>query len=231
MGKRPRGGRDLKERVRTARQRSASSTRWLDRQLNDPYVARAKREGWRSRSAFKLIEIDDRFRFLKPGARVLDLGAAPGGWTQVAAKRVRADAPGGGRVVAIDVLAMAPVAGAEILTLDFLAEDAPARLREILGGPVDVVLTDMAAPATGHAATDHRRIMMLAETALDFAGDVLAEGGTFVAKVLKGGGEADFVATLKRHFATVKHVKPAASRPESAESYVVAAGRREPRRG
>ena len=218
------GGRDLTERVRTARGRSQSSTRWLQRQLNDPYVARARREGWRSRAAFKLIEMDEKFHLLRPGARVVDLGAAPGGWTQVAVHRVRAGQEGGGRVVAIDVLPMEPVAGATEMVLDFLDPAAPGRLREAIGGGADVVLSDMAAPSTGHAGTDHSRIMLLAETALDFALEILADGGAFVAKVLKGGGEASLVDTLKRRFAVVKHVKPPASRPESAELYVVATG-------
>ncbi|MBL28891.1 MAG: rRNA methyltransferase [Rhodospirillaceae bacterium] len=218
------GGRDLTQRVRTARGRSQSSTRWLQRQLNDPYVARAKREGLRSRAAFKLMEMDDKFHLLRPGARVVDLGAAPGGWTQVAVKRVRAGEEGGGQVVAIDVLPMEPVAGATEMVLDFLDPDAPERLLAAIGGGADVVLSDMAAPTTGHAGTDHRRIMLLAETALDFALEVLAEGGAFVAKVFKGGGEASLVDTLKRRFTVVKHVKPPASRPESAELYVVATG-------
>jgi len=216
------GGR-LGERLR-AGGRSQSSRRWLERQLNDPYVARARDEGLRSRAAFKLIEIDDRFHLLRRGGRVVDLGAAPGGWTQVAAARVRAGRAGGGRVVAVDVAEMDPVAGAEILRLDFLAPGADETIRARLGGPADVVLSDMAAPATGQARVDHLRIMGLCEAAYDFAKAVLAPGGAFVAKVLRGGGEAGLVAALKRDFAKVKHVKPPASRAESAEIYVVATG-------
>jgi len=222
----PRGGRGergLKVQVRAGKRRSLASKLWLDRQLNDPYVARAKREGMRSRAAYKLIEIDDKIHFLKPGARVVDLGAAPGGWTQIAAKRVGADS-GRGRVVAIDILEMIPVAGADILHLDFLADDAPDRLKALLGGPADVVLSDMAANATGHRKTDHLKIMGLAETAALFAREVLRPGGAFLCKVLQGGTEGELLADLKRDFATVKHVKPAASRADSAELYVLAMG-------
>jgi 23S rRNA (uridine2552-2'-O)-methyltransferase len=210
-------------RVKTAGRRKASSTQWLERQLNDPYVSEARRLGYRSRAAFKLIQLDDRFRFLKPGARIVDLGAAPGGWTQVAAARVMA-ADGRGSVVGIDYLAMDPVPGAVLLAGDFLAADAPERLRAALGGPADVVLSDMAAPATGHATTDHLRIMALTEAAYDFAREVLAPGGTFIAKVLQGGSERTLLEALKRDFASVRHVKPPASRAESAEVYVVAQG-------
>jgi 23S rRNA (uridine2552-2'-O)-methyltransferase len=210
-------------RVKTAARRTASSTQWLERQLNDPYVSEAKRLGYRSRAAFKLIQLDDRFRFLKPGARVVDLGAAPGGWTQVAAARVKA-ADGRGKVVGIDYLPMDPVPGAVLVLGDFLAEDAPERLRAALGGPADVVLSDMAAPATGHATTDHLRIMALAEAAYEFARDVLAPRGTFIAKVLQGGSERTLLEALKRDFAGVRHVKPPASRADSAEVYVVAHG-------
>jgi 23S rRNA (uridine2552-2'-O)-methyltransferase len=217
------GARELKVRVKTGKNRKLSSKLWLDRQLNDPYVARAKREGMRSRAAYKLIEIDDKVHFLKPGARVVDLGAAPGGWTQIAAKRVGADS-GRGRVVAIDILEMVPVAGADILHLDFLADDAPDRLKALLGGPADVVLSDMAANATGHRKTDHLKIMALAETAALFAREVLKPGGTFLCKVLQGGTEGTLLADLKRDFATVKHVKPSASRSDSAELYVLATG-------
>jgi 23S rRNA (uridine2552-2'-O)-methyltransferase len=210
-------------RVKTAARRTASSTQWLERQLNDPYVSEAKRLGYRSRAAFKLIQLDDRFRFLKPGARVVDLGAAPGGWTQVAAARVKA-ADGRGKVVGIDYLPMDPVPGAVLVLGDFLAEDAPERLREALGGPADVVLSDMAAPATGHATTDHLRIMALAEAAYAFAREVLAPRGTFIAKVLQGGSERTLLEALKRDFAGVRHVKPPASRADSAEVYVVAHG-------
>ena len=218
-----RGGRDLKVRVRSGG-RTQASRRWLERQLNDPYVARARRAGLRSRAAFKLMEIDDRAKLLKPGAKVVDLGAAPGGWSQVAAKRVRAG--NGGRVVAIDLLAMDPLPGVDFLQLDFLDPDAPERLKALLGGPADVVLTDMAANATGHRATDHLKIMGLAEAAAEFAREVLKPGGAFLAKVLQGGTEVELLASLKRDFASVKHVKPAASRSDSAELYVLANGYR-----
>jgi 23S rRNA (uridine2552-2'-O)-methyltransferase len=183
-------------------------------------VARAKREGFRSRSAFKLIEIDDKFHLLKAGARVVDLGAAPGGWSEIAARRVGA----GGRIVALDILDMKPIVGVEFLQLDFLDDATPERLKSMLGGKVDVVLSDMAANATGHRKTDHLRIMALAEAATQFAGEVLAEGGTFLCKVLQGGTEATLLAGLKRVFATVKHVKPPASRTDSAELYLLAKG-------
>jgi 23S rRNA (uridine2552-2'-O)-methyltransferase len=216
---RDRDQRRLKVRVKS-RNKSVSSRHWLERQLNDPYVARARREGFRSRAAYKLAEIDDKHRFLKSGARVVDLGAAPGGWSQVAAKRVGDN----GRVVAIDILEMAPIAGAEFAQFDFLDPDAPARLKAMLGGPADVVLSDMAANATGHRATDHLKIMALVEAAADFAGEVLKPGGAFLAKVLQGGTEGTLLANLKRDFASVKHVKPAASRADSAELYVLATG-------
>ena len=203
--------------------RSVSSKRWLERQLNDPYVARAKTEGLRSRAAFKLAEIDDRHHLLKSGRSVIDLGAAPGGWSQVAAARVGA-AEGKGRVVAIDLLPMDPIAGVAFAQLDFLDPAAPARLREMLGGLADVVLSDMAANSTGHRRTDHLKIMALAEAAADFARAVLKPGGAFLAKVLQGGTEATLLADLKRDFATVKHIKPAASRTDSAELYVLATG-------
>ena len=221
----PKGGgeRSLKVRVKRARGRSLSSKLWLERQLNDPYVARARREGLRSRAAYKLAEIDDKHRFLKPGARVLDLGSAPGGWSQVAAGRSLA-ADGRGRVVAIDLLDMAPLPGVAFLALDFLDPAAPERLKALLGGAADVVMSDMAANATGHRKTDHLRIMALAETAAMFAREVLRPGGTFLCKVLQGGTEGTLLADLKRDFATVKHVKPAASRPDSAELYVLATG-------
>ncbi len=220
------GGRMLNERVRTARQRTASSTRWLERQLNDPYVIEARRLGYQSRAAFKLLQLDDRFHFLKTGTRVVDLGAAPGGWTQVAVARVKAEQPRGGKVVGIDILEWGPIAGATILIGDFLDEATPARLKEALGGPADVVLSDMAAPTTGHPPTDHARIVHLCEVALAFAIEVLAPGGSFLAKVFKGGTERELLALLKRHFAVVRHAKPAASRAESAETYVVASGYR-----
>jgi len=217
------GRRDLKVRVRAARGRSASSRAWLERQLNDPYVARAKREGHRSRAAYKLAEIDDKHHVLKPGARVVDLGAAPGGWSQIAAKRVGADA-GKGRVVAIDILDMPPIHGVAFLHLDFLDPTAPEQLKAALGGPADVVLSDMAANATGHRKTDHLRIMALVEAAADFACEVLGPGGAFLAKVIQGGTEASLLAQLKQRFASVKHVKPAASRADSAELYLLATG-------
>jgi 23S rRNA (uridine2552-2'-O)-methyltransferase len=218
------GSRELKVRVKTARKRSLSSTLWLERQLNDPYVARAKREGMRSRAAFKVMEIDDKAHFLKKGARVVDLGAAPGGWSQVAAKRV--GAPGQGRVVAIDLLDMEPIAGVEFMQLDFLEPDAPEKLKALLGGPADVVLSDMAANTTGHTRTDHLRIMALVELAFEFAREVLAPGGAFLAKVLQGGTEASLLAALKRDFQSVKHIKPPASRADSAELYLLATGYR-----
>jgi 23S rRNA (uridine2552-2'-O)-methyltransferase len=213
------GGRELKVRVKGAK--SLSSKLWLERQLNDPYVARAKREGFRGRAAFKLIEIDDKHRLLKKGARVVDLGAAPGGWSQVAVKRIGA---GQGRVVAIDLLDMAPVAGVDFVQLDFLDPNAPDELKKMLGGPADVVLSDMAANATGHRKTDHLKIMALAEAAADFAREVLAPGGAFLCKVLQGGTEATLLAGLKQDFTSVKHVKPAASRTDSAELYLLATG-------
>jgi 23S rRNA (uridine2552-2'-O)-methyltransferase len=212
----------MKVRVKSGKSRKLSSRLWLERQLNDPYVARAKREGFRSRAAYKLIEIDDKARFLRKGARVVDLGAAPGGWSQVAAKRV--GAPSQGRVVAIDILPMDPVAGVDFMQLDFLDHDAPQKLKAMLGGPADVVLSDMAANATGHARTDHLKIMALVEIAAEFAREVLGPGGTFLAKVLQGGTEAALLAALKRDFASVKHVKPAASRSDSAELYLLATG-------
>jgi 23S rRNA (uridine2552-2'-O)-methyltransferase len=223
MSKSPsREGRSLKVRVRTGGKRSLSSKLWLERQLNDPYVARAKREGMRSRAAFKIMEIDDKAHFLKKGARVVDLGAAPGGWSQVAAKRV--GAPGQGRVVAIDLLDMESVAGVDFMQLDFLEPDAPEKLKAMLGGPADVVLSDMAANTTGHTRTDHLRIMALVELAFEFAREVLAPGGAFLAKVLQGGTEASLLAALKRDFQSVKHIKPPASRADSAELYLLATG-------
>jgi 23S rRNA (uridine2552-2'-O)-methyltransferase len=216
-------GRALTVRVKTAGKRTASSARWLERQLNDPYVAEAKRLGYRSRAAFKLAQLDDRFDLIKPGARVIDLGAAPGGWTQVAAERSKAR-EGRGHVVAIDLSPMEPIEGAEIVELDFLDPDAPRRLRALLGGPADLVMSDMAAPATGHPQTDHLRIMALAEAAYEFAAEVLAPGGAFLAKVLRGGTERQLLDALKRDFSAVRHVKPPASRADSAEIYVVATG-------
>ncbi|MDQ0510016.1 RlmE family RNA methyltransferase [Ancylobacter amanitiformis] len=215
--------RPLKVRLKKARSLSSSSQKWLQRQLNDPYVARAKREGWRSRAAFKLIEIDDKMKILKPGARVVDLGAAPGGWSQVAAQRVKAE-EGRGKIVAIDLLEIDPVAGVEFAQMDFLKDDAPERLKAMLGGEADIVMSDMAANTTGHRPTDHLRIIGLVELAIDFARQVLAPGGAFIAKVFQGGTENALLAELKRDFTTVKHVKPQASRADSAELYVVATG-------
>ncbi len=219
-GKGGRGERALKVRVKTAKRRSLSSTLWLERQLNDPYVARAKREGFRSRAAFKLAEIDDRHRILKSGAKVVDLGAAPGGWSQVAARRIGAR----GRGVANHNLDMDEIAGVDFARIDFLDPAAPDRLKAMLGGPADVVLSDMAANATGHRPTDHLKIMALVEAAAEFAAEVLAPGGTFLAKVLQGGTETELLARLKREFSAVRHVKPAASRSDSAELYVLATG-------
>jgi 23S rRNA (uridine2552-2'-O)-methyltransferase len=214
-------GRRASVRVKTARGRTVSSQRWLQRQLNDPYVAEAKKRGYRSRAAFKLLQLDDQLRFLKPGARVVDLGAAPGGWTQVSVERVKA---GKGVVVGIDITPVEPIAGATVLAKDFYDDDAPAALKALLGGPADVVLSDMAASATGEPQIDHLRIMALAEAAHDFARQVLKPGGAFVAKVLQGGTERTLLDQLKRDFVKVRHVKPAASRADSAEMYVVATG-------
>jgi 23S rRNA (uridine2552-2'-O)-methyltransferase len=214
-----RGERRLKVKVKDKR-KSESSRKWLARQLNDPYVARAKRDGYRSRAAYKLIEIDDKHHLLKHGGRVADLGAAPGGWSQVAQKRVGAS----GRVVGIDILEIGEIPGVEFATIDFLDPAAPDTLKEMLGGPVDVVLSDMAANATGHRQTDHLKIMALVEAAAEFASEVLKPGGAFLAKVIQGGTEVALLAALKRDFTTVKHVKPAASRSDSAELYVLATG-------
>jgi 23S rRNA (uridine2552-2'-O)-methyltransferase len=214
------GVRNLKQRVKTANKRSLSSQKWLERQLNDPYVARAKREGYRSRAAFKLLEIDEKYKILKPGQKVVDLGAAPGGWSQIAAKVVGPK----GKVVGIDLLPIDPMAGVEFIQLDFLDESAPGKLIEMLGGPADIVMSDMAANTTGHKKTDHLRIIGLAEAAIYFAREILAPGGAFVAKVFQGGTENQLLADLKRDFAVVRHVKPAASRADSAELYVLATG-------
>jgi 23S rRNA (uridine2552-2'-O)-methyltransferase len=217
------GPRRLKARLTSAKSRSPSSRRWLERQLNDPYVARARHEGFRGRAAFKLIQIDDKHRLLRKGARVVDLGAAPGGWSQVAAQRVGLN-EGRGRVVALDLLPVAPIAGVESLQLDFLDPRAPDAIKAALDGPADLVLSDMAANATGHRKTDHLKIMALAEAAAEFAREVLAPGGAFLCKVLQGGTEASLLAALKRDFASVKHVKPQASRADSAELYLLATG-------
>ncbi len=214
------GARNLKQRVKTAHKRSLSSQKWLERQLNDPYVARAKREGYRSRAAFKLLEIDEKYKILKPGQRIVDLGAAPGGWSQIAAKVVGPK----GKVVGIDLLPIDPMPGVEFIQLDFLDESAPGKLIEMLGGQADVVMSDMAANTTGHKKTDHLRIIGLAEAAIYFAREILAPGGAFVAKVFQGGTENQLLADLKRDFAVVRHVKPAASRADSAELYVMATG-------
>ncbi len=213
-------GRGPKAKIRTAKGRSGASSRWLQRQLADPYVEEARRRGYRARSAFKLIQLDDKLRLIRRGARVVDLGAAPGGWTQVAAERAGAE----GRVVGIDLAAVEPLAGAEFLVGDVRDREAAGRLRAALGGPADLVMSDMAAAATGHAATDHLRTMALAEAALDIAEALLAPGGAFVAKVLQGGTEAALLARLKQEFDKVQHVKPPASRKDSAELYVVATG-------
>jgi 23S rRNA (uridine2552-2'-O)-methyltransferase len=217
------GTRNLKQRLKTARKRTLSSQKWLERQLNDPYVARAKREGYRSRAAFKLLEIDDRYHLLKPGQRVVDLGAAPGGWSQIAAARV-GSVHGKGRVVGIDLLEIEPMPGVEFIQLDFLDESAPQTLTDMIGGPADIVMSDMAANTTGHKKTDHLRIIGLAEAAIQFAREILAPGGAFVAKVFQGGTENQLLADLKRDFAVVRHVKPAASRADSSELYVLATG-------
>ena len=216
------GGRSLKVRVRKGN-RTQAQTSWLERQLNDPYVARAKREGYRSRAAFKLIEIDDKYKLLKPGQRIVDLGAAPGGWAQVAVQRVKSS-EGKGRVIGLDLLSIPAMPGAEFRVMDFLADAAPRLLTEWLGSQADGVMSDMAANATGHKKTDHIRIVGLAELAADFAGNVLAPGGFFLAKVLQGGTEGQLLAMLKRDFSAVRHVKPAASRADSSELYVLATG-------
>ena len=214
-----RGDRGLHQRVRTARGRSVSSNRWLERQLNDPYVRRAKAENYRSRAAYKLLELDERFGLLKGVKAVVDLGIAPGGWSQVVARR----APGA-RIAGIDLLPTDPIDGVTILQMDFMDDAAPARLREALGGAPDLILSDMAANTVGHARTDHLRTMGLVEAGLQFAVETLRPGGAFVAKVLAGGADSNLVGELKRHFATVKHAKPPASRKESSEWYVVAQG-------
>jgi 23S rRNA (uridine2552-2'-O)-methyltransferase len=211
----------LRVTVKSGGRLKLSSKLWLERQLNDPYVAKAKREGYRSRAAYKLIEIDDKHHFLKPGATVIDLGAAPGGWSQIAARRVGA-ADGKGKVIAIDLLEMPEIVGVTFAQLDFLAPDAPDKLLALLGGRADVVLSDMAANTTGHRKTDQLRILGLVEGAAAFATDVLNPGGTFVAKVFQSGADAELVARLKRDFASVRHVKPASSRQDSSERYVLA---------
>jgi 23S rRNA (uridine2552-2'-O)-methyltransferase len=225
-GKRPSStptGRRTTVRVKTAAKRSNSSARWLERQLNDPYVAEAQKRGYRSRAAFKILQLDEKFHLFAPGRRVVDLGAAPGGWTQMAVDAVRTQ-QGAGQVVGLDILPMDPIPGATIMQADFLEEGAADRLKAALGGPADLVLSDMAAPTTGHSQTDHLRIMALAEAAYDFAEEVLTPGGAFVAKLFQGGAERSLLERLKRDFTTVRHAKPPASRSDSSETYVVATG-------
>ena len=223
-----RGQRDLKVNVKTARGRKLSSTRWLQRQLNDPYVARARKEGYRGRAAFKIMELDDKFRVLVPGARVVDLGCAPGGWCQVAVKRVNAlgekQGKAVGRIIGVDLQEIEPIAGCELHQLDFLADDADTLVKNWLGGPADVVMSDMAASSSGHKQTDHLRIIALCEAAAYFAFDVLEEGGTFVAKVLAGGAEGELQKLLKNKFNKVVNVKPPSSRADSSEKFVIATG-------
>ncbi|AUH35512.1 RlmE family RNA methyltransferase [Paracoccus tegillarcae] len=223
-----RGQRDLKVRVKTAKGRKMSSKLWLERQLNDPYVARAKREGYRGRAAYKILELDDKYRFLVPGARIVDLGCAPGGWCQVAVARVNAlgekSGKAVGRVLGVDLQEVDTIAGAEIHVLDFLEDGADDKVKAWLGGRADVVMSDMAASSSGHKNTDHMRIVALVEAAAQLAFDVLEPGGTFVAKVLAGGAESDMQAMLKRNFTKVANVKPPASRSDSSEKFVVATG-------
>jgi 23S rRNA (uridine2552-2'-O)-methyltransferase len=214
-----RGGSGGRVRVKTGRGRTSASTRWLERQLNDPYVRKAKAEGYRSRAAYKLIELDERFTLLKSARRVIDLGIAPGGWSQVVRRRSAT-----ARIVGIDLLPTEPIDDVTILQMDFMDDAAPGLLAQELGGKADLVLSDMAANTVGHQQTDHLRTMGLVEAAADFAGEVLAPGGAFVAKVLAGGADHDLVAILKRMFATVKHAKPPASRKDSSEWYVIAQG-------
>ncbi|MGZ6023320.1 MAG: RlmE family RNA methyltransferase [Rhizomicrobium sp.] len=220
MTARPSGRGEIRVKVKNTKSRKASSNKWLERQLNDPYVHAAKAKGYRSRAAFKLIDLDDQFHFLKSGARILDLGAAPGGWSQIARQRIGAK----GRVVAADILEMEPIEGVSVFKADLLDEATPAILKIALGGPADVVLTDMAAPTTGHRQTDHLRTSSLLETALDVAEDTLKSGGVFVGKVFQGGATGELLQRLKKSFKTVKHVKPPASRAESVELYLVALG-------
>lgn len=223
-----RGQRDLRVRVKTAKGRKLSSTLWLERQLNDPYVQRAKKDGYRGRAAYKILELDDKFHFLKPGCRVVDLGCAPGGWCQVAVPRVNAlgemKNKAMGTVLGVDLQDVEPIAGAELHQLDFLSDDADEKVKGWLGGKADVVMSDMAAASSGNRQVDHLRIITLCEHASEFAFDVLEIGGTFVAKVLAGGAEAELQATLKRNFDKVANVKPGASRKDSSEKFVVAQG-------
>lgn len=223
-----RGQRDLRVRVKTARGRRLSSTLWLERQLNDPYVQRAKKEGMRGRAAYKILELDDKYRFLVPGARVVDLGCAPGGWCQVAVPRINAlgerKGKAQGRIIGLDLQEVEPIPGAELHVLDFLEEGADEKVKDWLGGRADVVMSDMAASSSGHKQTDHLRIIALCEAAAELAFDVLEDGGTFVAKVLAGGAEGTLQAELKRRFKKVANVKPGASRADSSEKFVVATG-------
>ena len=212
--------RGLHVKVKTSDKRSISSTRWLQRQLNDPYVAKARAAGYRSRAAFKLAQMDEKFGLLKPGMRVVDLGCAPGGWTQVALAKIGPK----GKVVGCDLLEVDAIPGATLVVQDFLAEDAPDIMKGLLGGQADLVMSDMAANTTGHTPTDHIRIMHLCELAYDFALEVLAPGGGFICKVLKGGTERELLKKMQQDFTSVKHAKPEASRKDSAESYVVAMG-------
>ena len=213
----------LHVQVKTGGKRKLSSKLWLERQLNDPYAAQAKRDGYRSRAAYKLLEIDDKYRVLKSGMTVVDLGAAPGGWSQIAAKRV-GSVDGKGKVIAIDLLEMPEIAGVTFAQLDFLADDAPEKLLAMMGGRADVVMSDMAANTTGHRKTDQLRIIGLVEAAAAFASEVLNPGGAFLAKVFQSGADAELLAQLKRDFASVRHVKPASSRQDSSERYVLATG-------
>jgi 23S rRNA (uridine2552-2'-O)-methyltransferase len=223
-----RGQRELRVRVKTAKGRKLSSTLWLERQLNDPYVVKAKKEGYRGRAAYKILELDDKFEFLKPGCRVVDLGCAPGGWCQVAVPRINALGENPrkpiGTILGVDLQVVEPIAGAQIHQLDFLADGADEQVKAWLGGKADVVMSDMAAASSGHKGTDHLRIIALCEAAAEFAFDVLEEGGCFVAKVLAGGAEVQLLATLKRNFKKVANVKPPASRADSSEKFVVAQG-------
>ena len=223
VGDGQRRGDRMRERVKTARGRKLSSTRWLERQLNDPYVAAAKKDGYRSRAAYKIIEMDDRFKFFKPGGCAIDLGSTPGGWAQVAAERLGTKKDKG-FVAAIDIQDMEPIAGVSFLKLDFLDDNAPQLVHELAGRRADIVMSDMAAPVTGHRQTDHLRTMALAEAAAWFAFEALKPGGAFCAKVFQGGAERELLSRLKRRFRSVRHVKPPASRAESAETYVVAMG-------
>ena len=225
-----RGQRDLRVKVKKAKGKTVAQVRWLERQLNDPYVKRAKSEGYRGRAAFKIIELDDKYRFLVPGARVVDLGCAPGGWCQVAVNRTNAlgekKGKSIGRVIGVDLQEVEPIAGADIHQLDFLEENADEKVKQWLDGPADVVMSDMAAASSGHKQTDHLRIIALCEAAAYFSFDVLEEGGTFVAKVLAGGAEGDLQKILKQRFSKVSHLKPPASRADSSEKFVVATGYR-----